>query len=327
VNRLVNLMEGLPAQRGPEALALMRRRGAEWLDLAARLDRPARRVPPEPRPSPAPPPAQRPRELPVTAISKLIRDPYAIYARYVLKLRPLDPLRPEPDAAERGSVLHAILEAYVREGADPPRLMPLARDLLQAEVPWPAARRLWLARLARVSRWFLAQEALRKGQPVLIEKGGGIAVEPFGFRLTAKPDRIDLLPDGRVEILDYKTGTPPTASQQRSFDKQLLLEVAMAERGAFGQLGPVEVAQALYIGLGSAPKVVPVDLPPGAGARVWEEFRLLLQSYADPERGYTSRRAMMLTSDKSDYDHLSRFGEWDVTDPPVLLPVGREAAP
>ena len=33
--------------------------------------------------------------LPVTGISRLIRDPYAIYARYILRLFPLDPLRPE----------------------------------------------------------------------------------------------------------------------------------------------------------------------------------------------------------------------------------------
>ena len=52
----------------------------------------------------------RPKELAVTRVGLLIRDPYAIYAQYILRLRALDPLRPEADAALRGQVLHKILE-------------------------------------------------------------------------------------------------------------------------------------------------------------------------------------------------------------------------
>ena len=40
-------------------------------------------------------------------------------------------------------------------------------------------------------------------------------------------------------------------------------------------------------------------------------------SYASPTQGYTAGRAMEKTTDESDYDDLSRFGEWDETDAPV----------
>ena len=33
--------------------------------------------------------------------------------------------------------------------------------------------------------------------------------------------------------------------------------------------------------------------------------------WREPERGYSARMAMMSDKDRSDYDHLSRFGEWD----------------
>ena len=78
------------------------------------------------------------RELSVTAVSRLIRDPYAIYAARVLRLRALDPLRPLPDAAERGNVLHDIVRRFLTPPpgpADPPealrvRLLGAADEVL-----------------------------------------------------------------------------------------------------------------------------------------------------------------------------------------------------
>ena len=49
-------------------------------------------APPIRPPAPKPAVAARPRRLSVTEIETWLRDPYAIYARHVLKLRPLDPL-------------------------------------------------------------------------------------------------------------------------------------------------------------------------------------------------------------------------------------------
>ncbi|HRO15016.1 MAG TPA: double-strand break repair protein AddB, partial [Paracoccus sp. (in: a-proteobacteria)] len=112
LNRLLNLLNGLPGQGGRQALADMRARGQHWLDLAAALAAPKMQVPPAPRPSPVPP-APALRELSVTQVRTLIRDPYAIYARKVLRLEPLPPLRPQPDAAERGNVLHEIVRRHL----------------------------------------------------------------------------------------------------------------------------------------------------------------------------------------------------------------------
>ncbi len=65
-----------------------------------------------------------------------------------------------------------------------------------------------------------------------------LTLADLGFTLTAKADRIDVAADGRAYIYDYKTGLPPSPSEQRYFDKQLLLEAAMAENGDFEGLGP-----------------------------------------------------------------------------------------
>jgi len=272
--------------------------------------------------------AVRPRELPVTAIRTLIRDPYAIYARYILRLRPLDPLRPAPDALMRGSVLHAILERFVT-GRGPEtlaearaRLMFIADTVLAEQVPWPAARRLWRARLERAADAFLLREAGSVGQPVLIETKGSITLPALDFCLTAKPDRIDEYPDGTLHILDYKTGTPPTAKEQKLFDKQLLLEAAMAERGAFEAIGARRVARISYVGVNAAAKVESTEITPDLLARVWGDLHRLVGQYLSPGQGYASRRAVFKARVPGDYDHLARFGEWDMTDSPMPGDVG-----
>lgn len=335
LNRLTNLMAGLPERNGPQALAAMQARGRHWLDMAAALDLPAPemlsdpRLHLAPRPSPRPPVADRPKLLPVTRIARLIRDPYAVYARDILRLKPLDPLRAEADARLRGQILHLILERFVGErpeGETRPaaraRLIDTARQVLAEEVPWPAARLLWLARMDRAADFFLSTDA-EGGTPVLLEKmSHRLKLDPHDFELEGKPDRIDRLPDGRLAVIDYKTGEPPTQAMQKNFDKQLLLIAAMIHHGAFPDLKGSEVARITYVGLGTNPKKVETEISEEVIGKVWEGLHRLIGSYSRRGKGYTARRALFSAREGGDYDHLSRFGEWDLTDTPTPEDVG-----
>ena len=330
MNRLTNLLSGLPEQNGPAALAAMQARGSQWLHLAAALSVPEK-VPSAKRPAPRPPVDHRPKTLPVTAIKTLIRDPYAVYAARILRLRPLDPLRPEPDPRLRGTLLHEIVEAFVRaRPADEPldqartRLLQVTDTVLETEVPWPVAQRLWRARIARIADKFVADEARRAadGTPVVIEKKGSVPLKNLDFTLTATPDRIDLLSDGRAQIYDYKSGTPPTPKEMAAFDKQLYLEAAMAERGGFEALGARPVRGMSYLRLGGAGEVATHFADPDTLAATWTGLGRLIARYFKAETGYTARRALQRTEDRSDYDHLSRFGEWEMTARPEPEDIG-----
>ncbi|MFN6952156.1 MAG: double-strand break repair protein AddB, partial [Albidovulum sp.] len=329
--RLTNLIDGLPDQGGPTALEEMRARGRLWLDRAAALETPAARVPPAPRPAPRPPVAARPRALAVTGISTLIRDPYAIYARHILRLRPLEPLKARPDARMRGETLHDIVEDFVRNRPDSEtlaeaeaRLLAVTEAILGRNVAWPSARRLWRGRIARIARAFVAAEAARaaRGMPVVLEEAGALLLDGGTFTLTARPDRIDLLTDGRVHIYDYKSGTPPGQQQQKLFDKQLLLEAAMTERGAFADLGPRTVEGATYVQLGGEGKEVAVEIDPEILRETWESLHRLVAAFDRRTTGYTARRAVFSSRTAGDYDHLARFGEWDEATPSTPEDVG-----
>ncbi|MFV0243873.1 MAG: double-strand break repair protein AddB [Qingshengfaniella sp.] len=330
LNRLTNLMTGLPDQNGPAALTAIRDKGQVWLDMAAALDRPLAGTPPARRPSPQPPVAVRPRQLSVTAIETLIRDPYAIYARRILRLSRLDPLRRVPEPRLRGTVLHALMEGFIPtmmalpEAERAAALIRAASQVLAQHVPWPAARHLWQARIARIADRFVTEEATRQADahPTAFEASGSLTLQSPAFTLTAKADRIDLADTGEIAIYDYKTGNPPSPQQQKTFSKQLLLTAAIAESGGFRDIPPAPVLRAVYLGLGAAMKSSAVSLTNPPIADVPTDLARLIAAWMDEDKGYTARLARQRDSFVEDFDHLSRVGEWDLSDEPSPERVG-----
>ena len=322
INRLSNLLGGLPQQGGPEALAQMTQRGDDWLAKLTAFEA-VSKTPRAPRPSPRPPVAARPRKLSVTEIKTLIRDPYAIYAKHVLGLRKLGDLVQNPDARLRGNLAHDLLERFVKDTLKDPALlntahfMTLAQDVLRENAPWPATRAAWLARLEAIAGWFITteQERRKTAQPIAFEDTavGALELPALGFTLTARADRIDRDENGDLLIYDYKTGKPPTPAQQKHFDKQLLLEAAMLERGAFKNIDPAPVQAASYVGVGSETKIVSAPLSPDSTAEILPELADLIGKYLTQDQGFTSRRLMEKEVFSNDYDQLARFGEWNTT--------------
>ncbi|MCY4301321.1 MAG: double-strand break repair protein AddB [Aestuariivita sp.] len=320
INRLTNLLDGLPECGGGHALHDMRQRGDFWLSQVAALEKPQPLTPAQ-RPSPCPPITTRPQSLSVTAIKRLIRDPYAIYARQILNLRPLEPLVQIADTRVRGIVVHKIMERFI-DAVDQDQcplesahLVNVAKNELFNSVPWPITRLTWLIRVESFAEWFIGQEKIRRASAVRLgsEIPGKIDLNDLDFSLTARADRIDMNAAGHLIIYDYKTGYIPSQPDQKKFDKQLLLEAAIAEAGAFDNIPATPVEEAVYIGLRRQPVEKPAPLHEEPVRKIWAEFRQLIAAYRDPTTGYTARLRIQKTSDKGEYDHLARFGEWDDT--------------
>ena len=56
------------------------------------------------------------------------------------------------------------------------------------------------------------------------------------------------------------------------------------------------------------------DLDPD---REWQRLRNLVAHYFRPDQGYPARRALFKAEQVGDYDHLARYGEWEMSDTPV----------
>jgi ATP-dependent helicase/nuclease subunit B len=275
-------------------------------------------------PHPKPPVAWRPRRFSVTDIETLITDPYAIYAKKILRLRPLDPLEQETDALDYGTVVHRGIELFLRDHADAWPADPAARlrnamqRALTEKALRPAVAAWWSPRLDRIADW-IAQEEQRRGasgRPVQIavEHSGEWALERF--IVTAKADRIERRPDGGLSILDYKTGTPPTRPQLHDGSRpQLPLEAAMAQAGAFpGVAGTVAELTYWRLSGGHPPgsAETPIKRPEELAEIVADTPGLvasLLATFDDPERPYPHCPHPGRKLRRADYAHLARAGE------------------
>ena len=96
----------------------------------------------------------------------------------------------------------------------------------------------------------------------------------------------------------------------------------MAERGAFAALGPRGVEGATYIQLGGEGKEAVVPIDRDILAEAWASLHRLIGAFARRTTGYTSRRAVFGTLAAGDYDHLARFGEWEMASPSTPEDVG-----
>jgi ATP-dependent helicase/nuclease subunit B len=313
-------------------------RGETLLALARALDRPQEKPNAAARPAPAPPRAARPKRLSVTEIADLVRDPYTIYARHVLALNPLEPIDADPGAAERGIVLHEALADFAK--AHPERmpaeafaaLIALGRKAFAAYADFPGTTAVWWARFERIARWFVGEESERRKRikKTLAETSGKIefAVAGEPFTLSVRADRIDLLADGSIAILDYKTGAAPGLKEMRvGLAPQLPLEAAIARAGGFtGIAKGISVSEIAVVRLsggnpaGEVRGFAPAGTAKAKGNEIEScdalaEFNLarlkgLLAAFAQEAQPYHSIPRPKWRLRYGQYDHLARIAEW-----------------
>jgi len=297
----------------------------DWPAWAEALDRPAEprsETPPEPRP----PLSARPRKLPVTAIETWMRDPYGLYARYVLRLRALDDLDQDPGAADLGNLVHGALEAFVRENPSGlpsdalQRLLAHGREAFSRVAARPGVYAFWWPRFERVAEWVVAEERKRRGalEKVLAEVNGSLTLNAPGgaFELTAKADRIEIGRDGTLGIVDYKTGQVPTKKQMLAgFAPQLPLEAIIAAEGGFPEVPPARPAQLAFWRLTGRREAGQL-IDRGASEQYVEKARQglmdLIRRFDDPATPYMPVPRPEHAPRFSDYAQLARRGEWSV---------------
>ncbi|THD36740.1 MAG: double-strand break repair protein AddB [Sphingomonas sp.] len=206
----------------------------DYADWAAAIDDPGEHLPAD-RPAPSPRVEDRPHRISVTEVDTLKADPFAFYARKVLKVSPIDPVDADPSPAWRGNQVHAILQDWFeQDGGAPAALRPRCEKLLTDPRTHPMIRALWGPRLREAIDWVASEVEARSDERTILAVEGRGTLELFGVELTGRFDRIDRQHDGSLVVVDYKTGQPPSiAAVREGFSLQLGLLGLIAERGKF----------------------------------------------------------------------------------------------
>jgi ATP-dependent helicase/nuclease subunit B len=325
----------LEAVAGDELWKAAIRAGEKYVQYAGALDQPAA-VTPIKQPEPRPPRATRPLSMSVTAIEDWLRDPYTIYAKYILKLDALDPVDMPLSAADRGSAIHDAIGEFTERFAahlpdDPARVLrAIGEKHFALLMERPEARALWWPRFQRIAHWFGEWETARRAaiEAITAETRGEISIRLDGarsFKLSARADRIERRQGGGYAILDYKTGQPPTGKQVRmGLSPQLTLEAAILREGGFPDIDAgASVSQLVYVRLsGNNPpgeeRILELKYKPGdepqppdtAAAEARAKLEALIRAFDDESQPYTSLNLPMWTNRYGAYDDLARIKEW-----------------
>ena len=284
-------------------------------------------IAPAPAPCPRPPVEARPTRLSVTEIETLMRDPYAVYARRVLKISPLDPIDADLGGAERGNLVHDALERFARAYPstlpdDPTsELLKIGEEVFAPYMDAPGVAAIWWPRFLDIVDFMVDWEERRRPDIDTLHvevKGRQLFEKPDpAVELTARADRIERRTDGTLAIIDYKTGRVPTSKEVKAdLAPQLPLEAAIAARGGFDGVVAAPARQLLYVQLkGGAKGNSEADISEGGDATEMGENALhrldtLLQAYQNQESAYLSRPRPQFVRYAGEYDHLARVKEW-----------------
>jgi ATP-dependent helicase/nuclease subunit B len=297
--------------------------------LARSLDAPLTFAPVR-RPQATPPVASRPIHFSVTRVEKLVRDSYWVYARGILKLVPLDAIGEDVDAALRGSLIHAALQAWTVALPQVPPSESLKLLLAKGEAAFrpyielPEVARFWWPRFVRMSRQFIAEDAVLRAETLntLTEIDGRhkFSVSGVEHTLSARADRVDVEQNGALRLVDYKTGAVPSLNEMKSgFAPQLTLEAYIALQGGFRDIHSRVVKDVVYIAVGGTAKGIEITSLAAKNNDVTAEalkafagLLKILEAFQIVTTAYIPRHNPKMEDDISDYDHLSRKLEWQL---------------
>jgi len=181
---------------------------------------------------------------------------------------------------------------------------------------------LWKPRFFEAAAWIAQAVEGGRGDgraPFLSEVSGTLSIG--GVTLKGRLDRVDLLPNHALAIIDYKTGSPPSQAQiGAGYALQLGLIGIMAQRGAFeGVTGEPQVFEYWSLGRESGKpygykKSALSNGQESAGFLSMTEsrFREAVETWLTGDAPFKAKLAPDYAY--TEYDQLMRYDEWAARD-------------
>ena len=179
-------------------------------------------------------------------------------------------------------------------------------------------RAFWWPNFVKCMTWVLEKEKNYRQDIFRVhnEISGKLTFQSKGgdFTLTAKADRVDETNDGKLNILDYKTGQARTiAEMEKGFAPQLPIEGLIAQFGGFDGLDKKEVAKLIYWQLAKKEVVLDKNVQDVLD-NTFEKVRTLIAAFDDEATPYYCQPNPAKAPKYSDYLNLARVAEWKVVD-------------
>ena len=268
----------------------------------------------------------RPRKLSAVNFEMLMRDPYTIFAKYILKLYPLEELDEDVVYRDYGNIVHAVIEKFnniYNTGAYPPdaeqQLLKLGEAEFAANNISLDIKAFWWPKFVKTAAWLVETEKNYRSEvkKVYNEVTGSLDFASDGgkFTITAKADRIDETIDGHLNVLDYKTGKARTLKEIiTGMAPQLPIEGLIAEKGGYAGIPAKKVSTLRYWRLGKEEIAANSEQSQKGLERTMSYLQTLIAYFDKESTPYYAKPNPHDAPDYSDYDHLSRFLEWSVRD-------------
>ena len=294
------------------------------LDIHIAMHTPSKVIPIE-APHVTPPVDKRPKKLPVTGVETLMRDPYSIYVKYVLKIRQKAPLDSSPSVADRGTFTHEALDLFMKKYPDDlpdnalQELLKIGKQTFKSRIDNPTVRAFWWPRFEQIAKWFVGFEVERRAMSKNLgtEVQGKLEFDTGDsvFTLTAVADRIDRDADDTLTLIDYKTGgVPEQKAVKLGFSPQLTLEALISFTGGFSGIDAADVGKLQYWKLSGNHKAADIkDVKADIKTLVSEArtgIEALVKAFNDPATPYLVTPRPEWAPRYNNNRHLSRVDEW-----------------
>jgi ATP-dependent helicase/nuclease subunit B len=287
----------------------------------------------------------KPKKLAATHIELLIRNPYAFYARKILKLYPLDEIMKQPDFADFGNFIHKVFEDYcsdiiarnnsdmaiskdenhshseitqdsgdcrVEHSSSRNDILTIGKQILAEYHYSNFTKNLWWPKFVNIAEAFLKFAKEKDLEQIFTEIEGrwNIHFDEDIITLTAKADRIEITKDHKVNIIDYKTGGVPSKKDvSLGLSPQLLIEQMIVETGGFKEFAYREIGDLVYVKISaSKPNIKEICIE--TSAEIIKEATLglkkLLRFYLSDDFAFHSMPNKKYAPRYNDYEHLAR---------------------
>jgi ATP-dependent helicase/nuclease subunit B len=264
-------------------------------------------------PMPHPVAALRPKHLKVTALDRLFSDPYSIYAEYILKLKEREPFDAELEPKDFGSLAHHAIQALCDYWQQHQRPMTESErqayleQLLEPYATRPAVQHFWHKRLEQALQFINHQETQRRASLTQVLSEQPVRAEIAGLELEGRIDRLEYTATG-IRIIDYKTGTAPSAKHIREGKAAQLLAYALILTSQQAKLESLEYWQ---LPKANAEGVIHAAEYDGDWVEAHRSaLERALTQLSDPHTPLLARPIPHSSHYESPYDGISRYDEW-----------------